>query len=450
MTRLLAIALALAHALALAEEPGPANQGHEPDSAADTSAADRSPVHVPTEAETDAEAAYAPPPSQARLAPPLRITGYLDAGFARATGDGSSFHPRDDRVPLDYVNDAFAPAVNSRGDVASAGTGGRFTNGFLPRSMDIGAHPSFFVSTVDLDVHYTAPSWPLLLFARAQLLPRLADGSARLIVEQAFARWSPFAEHELALFAGKFDSVFGIEYLDNQANLRTGITPSLVARYTTGPSTGAKLFYRFQIEPLWSALTLNAAATNSGSFIEALQPAEISLTGLPIASARAGYELNLPGFQLKLGGSGMIGPRNDQGNPAVLQRALGADLRLYLFGLQLGGEWVWVDQDEGGGDKQGATLVSAFTVRGGYAFAAYGVQLDWGPLQRVTIYGRYGIRNAWFRGTTRIWVDRITAGLRLDLMDSLAVKVEGLLNRELDGAPTVDNDVITSSVVLTY
>ena len=69
----------------------------------------------------------------------------------------------------------------------------------------------------------------------------------------------PFDSQELALSVGKFDSVFGIEYLDNQANIRTGITPSLIARYTTGQSIGAKLFYRLQIAPLWSALSLNVA-----------------------------------------------------------------------------------------------------------------------------------------------------------------------------------------------
>ena len=34
---------------------------------------------------------------------------------------------------------------------------------------------------------------------------------------------------------------------ENEANLRTGITPSLIARYTTGQSLGAKAFYRMQL-----------------------------------------------------------------------------------------------------------------------------------------------------------------------------------------------------------
>ena len=88
-----------------------------------------------------------------------------------------------------------------------------------------------------------------------QFVPRffgLGDGGddTRVVVEQAFGRLVPFDSQELALSVGKFDSVFGIEYLDNQANIRTGVTPSLIARYTTGQSIGAKLFYRLQIAPI--------------------------------------------------------------------------------------------------------------------------------------------------------------------------------------------------------
>ena len=50
---------------------------------------------------------------------PLVVTGYVDVGFAKAQGDGTSFHPADSRAPLDYGVDPFAPAVNSRGEAAS-------------------------------------------------------------------------------------------------------------------------------------------------------------------------------------------------------------------------------------------------------------------------------------------------------------------------------------------
>ena len=61
-----------------------------------------------------------------------------------------------------------------------------------------------------------------------------------------------------------------------------------MARYTTGQSIGAKLFYRIQIEPLQSAVSLNVAATNSGNFVEALQtptPASPASRSAPGGSA---------------------------------------------------------------------------------------------------------------------------------------------------------------------
>ena len=49
----------------------------------------------------------------------LSINGYIDVGFAKAQGDGTSFAPGDLRLPADYGVDTFATAVNSRGDVAN-------------------------------------------------------------------------------------------------------------------------------------------------------------------------------------------------------------------------------------------------------------------------------------------------------------------------------------------
>jgi hypothetical protein len=270
----------------------------------------------------------------------LRITGYVDVGFARAQGDGTSFPKGDARLPADYGVDAFMPMVNSRGDVASTDSGGRFTNGFLPRSAGIGGRASFLVNTVDADIRYQPATLPIFLFSRIQLLPRFNAPSGegtRLIVEQAFARVTPFSSQELTLAVGKFDSVFGIEYLENEANLRTGITPSLMARYTTGQSLGAKIFYRYQIPALWSAISLNLAATNGGTLVESLQPQGASLTGTPIASGRLGLELNLARVEVKVGGSAFYGPRNDQHDSNVRQRGWGTDARLIVGWLSLSG-----------------------------------------------------------------------------------------------------------------
>jgi len=293
---------------------------------------------------------------------------------------------------------------------------------------------------------------------RLQVLPRWGgDGAGNqtsLYVEQAFGRVTPFDGRELFLAGGKFDSVFGIEYLDNPALYRTGITPSLFARYTTGTALGLKAFYRQQIARLWSAVSLNVAGTNGSNFVEALQPPDASLTGLPILSGRFGYELNLPRVQVKLGASGMRGPRNDQFSREAMLTMFGFDARLYVAGVALVGEYVHVDEEEGAGGKQtgagGYPIASAFYAKGFWAQAAYGLALGAGALRTITPYGRYERRNAWFEGYRPITVARVTFGVRIDLWASLAVKGEYLINQEIAGAPTVDNNVFTTSAVYSW
>jgi hypothetical protein len=414
------------------------------------------PPAVPVEepSENDSEG-YTPPAEGPGAPSPVVLNGYVDVGFANAQGNGSSFPPGDTRLPADYGVDPFAPAVNSRGDVASTDSRGLYTNGFLPSSVGIGGRPSFLINNAVFDLKYTPPAVPLTVFTRLSFLPRFTDAGdvTRVIVEQAFGRVVPFDSTELAVSVGKFDSVFGIEYLDNQSNIRTGITPSLIARYTTGQSIGAKVFYRLQLAPLWSALSLNVAATNSGNFVQSLQTPDISLTGVPVASARLGYELNLPVVQVKVGASGMYGPRNDQDDPAVRQRAVGFDLRVAVKGVYLNAEAIDVREDAGGPKTNGSgefVLASAFRARGFYAQLAYALGLDVGPLRKLTPYARYERRHATFDGFAPVTVDRITGGLRLDVWESLIVKAELLVNRELEGAPQVANNVQTASVVYSW
>jgi hypothetical protein len=385
----------------------------------------------------------------------LSILGYVDLGWAKAQGNGTSFAPGDTRIPADYGVDTFATAVNSRGDVASTNSNGRFTNGFLPYSVDIGGHPSFLINTIDLDVRYTPSPWPVMLFTRLQVLPRFNGAAQTLVVaEQAFARIAPLPAREFAVTVGKFDSVFGIEYLENEANLRTGITPSLIARYTTGQGLGAKVFFRQQIPGLWTAVSLNVSATNGGTMVAPLQPQAISLTGTPVFAGRLGLEINLPSVEIKLGVSAMDGPRNDQSDPTVRQKSIGGDARVLVGPLELRGELLRLTQDAGAGDKDNdlgpQTVVSKFDVRGGYGQATLFFDLPFDGLRRIAIYGRYDRRHAQFEGYIPITVDRFTAGARLDIWESIAIKGEYLWNRELEGAPDVDNNVATSSFVYSW
>jgi hypothetical protein len=421
-----------------------------------------------------APATEEPPPEEPAIAPtpaasPLVVTGYVDVGFAKAQGDGTSYAPNYAppvaNAPVDYYVDTFASAVNSRGDVASnLPPMGTTVNGFMPRSAGIGGKPSFLLNTADVDVRYSATELPIMVFTRIQLVPRLygpdvtagqmAGDYTRLVLEQAFGRITPLKNAELAISIGKFDSVFGIEYLENQANFRVGVTPSLIARYTTGQSVGAKVFYRVQIIPASSAISINVAATNSGTFVESLQGSSRSLTGVPVGSVRLGYELNLERISLKLGASASYGPRNDQIEGSAQKQTLyGFDARLVVPTLTVSGEYVHVDEDEASGRKvTGADafpMVTEFYAHGFYVQAAEELPLPIAPF-RLTLYGRYDHRTAEFEGFSNITVDRITGGVNVGIGESLMVKAEYLVNREIAEAPTVDNNVFTSSVVWTW
>lgn len=413
-------------------------------------------VEVPVEDEGDGYN-----PDEAKAEESLRLTGYVDVGLVKATGNGSSFSDDDTRTPLDYGVDAFAPAVNSRGEVASTNTDGRFTNAFLPRSVGIGSAPSFLINTVSADVRFQPKGIPVFLFARLQLMPRLqAQGDqTRVELQQAFGRVSPLKNHELAIFLGRFDSVFGIEYLENEANLRPGVTPSLIARYTTGHGLGAKAFYRFHLPSIWSAVSFNLAATNNGTRIEALVPVDASLTGNFVGSGRVGYELNLQHVQVKAGVSGLYGPRNDQRTATARQMAVAGDLRITAYGVSFAGEFLRLFDEHAPGGKvtgQGpGELASRFEVYGGWGRLSWTLPWKTEALTGVTLMGRYDRRFAWFEGYTKVHTDRFTASLRVDLWDLVAIKLEALFNRELaepngSGAPNVDNDVFTSSAVFTW
>ncbi|MBL8951504.1 MAG: hypothetical protein JNK82_12040 [Myxococcaceae bacterium] len=422
-------------------------------------AADPAPAQaVDDEASENGGEGYTPP--QPTVLQALRFTGYVDVGFAAAQGNGSSFAPNDFRIPADYGVDPFAPAVNSRGEVASNDSGGRFVNGFMPRSVGAGGNPTFLINTASVDARFAPTQVPVMVFMRMQFMPRFssAGNQTRVLLQQAFGKVNPFSNAEFSLSVGKFDSVFGIEYLDNEANIRTGITPSLIARYTTGHSIGAKLFYRIQLPALWSAISLNVAGTNSGTRIEELAGPDLSLTGVPVGSGRLGYELNLKAVQAKLGFSGLIGPRNDTRDVRSKQWAYGADARITAFGLTVSGELIHLVDEAPEGAQRAlkqtglglGELITAFQVSGGYVQLQYAVPLTTDWLTGLALYGRYDRRNATFRGFSTVETERFTAGLRIELFAMLAIKAEGLFNRELGSVPTVPNDVFTSSVVFTW
>src|SRR6201999_4408834 len=93
------------------------------------------------------------------------------------------------------------------------------------------------------------------------------------------------------------------------------------------------------------------------------------------------------------------------------QQAVGADVRVALFGVYLSGEVVKVDEDAGGpkSNDSGTFMVSSeFHGRGFYGQLAWALALDAGPLRKLTPYARYEARHAWFEGFTPLTVERVT------------------------------------------
>ncbi len=93
---------------------------------------------------------------------------------------------------------------------------------------------------------------------------------------------------------------------------------------------------------------------------------------------------------------------------------------------------------------------AAFHVRGHYVTLAWGLPTGGEVLRRFTPYARYERRRAWFEGFVPVKVERVTLGARFDLWETVAFKAELLLNREIAGAPTVDNDVVAASLVWSW
>jgi hypothetical protein len=330
-------------------------------------------------------------------------------------------------------------------------------NGFLPTTVGSGGHGTFLLNVASLDLQVTPSGVPVLAFVRAQALPRWnGNGSeTQFVLQQAFGRVSPFSSQELSISAGRFDSVFGIEYLENESNLRLGITPSLIARYSTGHPLGLKVFYRFQLPSIQSAISINAAATNHGSQVESLQVETLSFTGVPVGSARLGYELSLLGTELKLGVSGLYGPRNDQTDPGVIQKQVGFDARVFVGPVSVWGEYVSLREDPATAPPKPTgtgiyTIASGFKVHGFYLQLAYALPVHARVLSGASVYGRYDRRTGGFDGTPQLLTSRWTVGGRIELWSVLQLKAEVLFNRENAGAPTVDNDVFTTSAVFSF
>jgi len=377
----------------------------------------------------------------------LRLTGYVDIGFFKPTGDGVAYvrdvghalHPEFANVPWVFLGDPWANPVNSQGDSADLGLDR--TN--IPRYDPIQSHgkSSFLVNTVNLGF---AGSVGEHLFYETSLNfePRqgtMGSSGDQVDMDLAYIEYKPSKTRDLHIFVGKFESTFGIEYRNRKAPDRFGITPSLIARYTTGTPTGLKIRGSF----LDGRLTYNFAVTNGGMTTEKFGHFfnEIDRNDFKTLSGRLSFGQKFSRFAFEIGVSGLVGAQDLQAAENMYGWQVGADLHLVVGDFHLRAEYLHVVQQGGG-----VTASPMLDGNGMYAELTYQF-LPWlGAVARVDF------RRATLKALPNLYLGddlRVTAGLRFDIAFNLIAKAEYVRVQELSG-PEIDDDVFTTSIIVRY
>lgn len=395
-----------------------------------------------------------------KLAPlAAKVTGYLDVGFFVVGGDGSgirrdtgfsNFPEYRDLVPdsWTFMGDPLSTIVNSRGEPATTGESRAVTFDSI-RSKG----PSFIVNSLNVGLFAQVAS-NTLLQAKFDVVPRGRDVSVKDLdslflgdfidvrlayVEQRIQKkWI-----DLSLFAGKFDSVMGFEYRSQEAPSRIEVTPSLICRYTCGYPTGVKARALF----LDSKLGLNAAVTNGTHFTEMFPFFdETDRNQMKTGAARLHIA---PVKGMELGVSGMFGAQDRQESNDTTQWMYGVDFHYHRQNFVLRGEFVQglaKGKTEINQPRCGVTACLDF--KGAYGLFAYRVT------NAIMPYVRVDWRDALHRsGASFVYISELvrgTPGIRLTLTPNLALKAEYTFNVELGRIPQFNNDVFTSSLVITY
>jgi hypothetical protein len=388
---------------------------------------------------------------------PLSVTGYVDIGFFAPIGNdgvgwvrdvGNQQHPELGGYAWTFVGDLLGTPVNSRGEAADLGDPPaieRFD------SVDSGGAPSFIVNEVNLRLSYTLAE-AAIMRASLGFVPRSAGQEFAIgdfvEVDIAELEYQLTDGGQTSLFVGKTLPVFGIEYKDRKSDERFGVTPSLVARYTTGPQLGAKLRSKLFDD----RLILAAAVTNGTSTVEQFhfyrevdRNASKTLNGrVALGIPLDGLEM-LAGDRLELGLSGEWGAQdNDRQSDRDVWFA-GADLQYQSIDFTLKAQII-------GGAAPGGTADEGLWALelhpSGY------VEIDWLAHPRLGLSLRGDLRDAFVhRGDERAYVThqaRLTTSARWQLNGHVIVKAEYYHNQELGGLEQFDDDMFTSSLVLVY
>jgi hypothetical protein len=385
--------------------------------------------------------------------PTVQVGGYVDLGYFVPQGDGSGYiedfghfyFPQYD--PLLYpglgfgwvfLGDILAPAVNTRGEVADLGQApgvARFD------SINSRGAPGFIANEVNLSLR-SALTPSALVSASINFVPRTGNDFSMgdvFDVDIAQVEWLPGESQRTSLFVGKTEPVFGIEYRDRKSDRRFGITPSLIARYTTGTALGVKLRSKLGRNDWFVvalALTNGSHTTEQFHFYD-----EIDSNAGKTASGR--LAMRLP-YDVEVGFSGSYGPQDRTTDTEHAMWFFGPDVLAHWGRVDVKGQWL-----KGRSAGQAAQGAYGLDLKGGGYLE---VDVMWTPSFGMLGRGEYRDAFVWLSDqrayVTKSW--RATLGLRWVLTPRAVVKAEYLHNGEYGGIPTIANDILTSSLVMGF
>jgi hypothetical protein len=381
--------------------------------------------------------------------PSVTWSGYIDFGFFVPQGNGAGYvqdfghavlPELRDRFGWVFLGDILAPAVNTRGEAADLGDApgvDRF-DGINSRGK-----PGFILNEANF-VLRSALTSTAVITASFNLVPR--TGSEFRLgdffdLDIAQLEWMPTRSGRTSIFVGKTDSVIGIEYRERKSNKRFGITPSLIARYTTGPALGLKVRSKFFPDDL---LVVAAAVTNGSNTTEQFHfYDETDSNAAKTVSGR--ISLQTPtSFMVQVGFSGSWGAQDRSLSSSDAMWFFGPDLIVQLGFLEMKAQWL---KGKAPGNDQ--ELVYGLDLRsGGYLELDFTLGSSFGAYVR----GEFRDADVWQSNEryyrTRSW--RGTLGARWVLAERAVIKAEYLRNGDYGNLPQVSNDIFTSSLVLSY
>lgn len=374
--------------------------------------------------------------------------GSIDIGFFVPQGNGAGYvqdygharYPEYAQTSWVFLGDILAPAVNSRGEVADLGDApgvDRFD------SINSRGAPGFVINEINLRLT-ARPASNAIITTSFNLTPRTGSNFSLgdvFDVDLAQLEWLPTDSQRTSIFVGKMESVIGIEYRDRKSVRRFGVTPSLIARYTTGPALGVKVRSKWGRDD-W--LVLAAALTNGSNTTEQFHfYDEVDSNAGKTGSGRLSVRLPIP-FEAEVGLSGSYGAQDRTTSNQHAMWFFGPDLLATIGDVDIKAQWLK-------GGAAGDPTQGAYQLRlhgGGYLEVDAMLTPSWGLLGRAEYRDAFVALEPDRVYVTKSW--RATIGARCVVNRWATLKAEFLRNGEYGRIPDVRNDVFTSSLVLSY